>query len=187
MIVCGVDEAGRGPLAGDVYAAAVVLPFDIPGLTDSKKLTPKRRDILFDLIRGRSPGYAVASASVEEIERLNILEAALLAMRRAVDALPEKPDLALIDGNIARGFSVPARAVVGGDAISPCISAASVLAKVSRDRAMRELDALYPQYGFAGHKGYGTAEHIRALREYGPCPAHRTLFIRKVCGHGFSR
>jgi len=182
MTVCGTDEAGRGPLAGDVYAAAVILPEDytLPGLDDSKKLTAKKRDILYDLIRAQAAAYAVASASVAEIERLNILEASLLAMRRAVEKLAVRPDLLLVDGKIARGFDLPAKAVVGGDGSEPCISAASILAKVSRDRAMAELDRLYPLYGFAKHKGYGTAAHIRALRESGPCPAHRPSFLRRI-------
>ncbi|MDR0326431.1 MAG: ribonuclease HII [Oscillospiraceae bacterium] len=182
MIYCGIDEAGRGPLAGDVYAAAVILPerYDLPGLNDSKKLSAKKRDVLFRLIREQAVSCAVASASVREIEEHNILEAALLAMRRAADGLSVKPDLLLVDGNIARGFDVPAKAVVGGDGLEACISAASVLAKVSRDRAMIELDALYPQYGFAKHKGYGTAAHISALREFGPCPAHRLSFLRRI-------
>ncbi|MDR0293692.1 MAG: ribonuclease HII [Oscillospiraceae bacterium] len=180
--VCGIDEAGRGPLAGDVVAAAVILPeeYDLPGLNDSKKLSPKRRDILYDFIREQAVAYAVASASVEEIGRLNILEATLLAMRRAADGLAVRPGLLLVDGKIARGFAVPARAVVRGDAEEPCIMAASILAKVSRDRAMAELDDLYPHYGFAKHKGYGTAAHIRALREFGPCPAHRLFFLRRL-------
>ena len=184
MIVCGLDEAGRGPLAGDVYAAAVILPeeYTLPGLNDSKKLSAKKRDMLFDLIREQAVSYAVASASTGEIETLNILEASLLAMRRAVEGLSVRPGLLLVDGSIARGFAIPAKAVVGGDGLEPCISAASILAKVSRDRAMTELDALYPRYGFAKHKGYGTAAHIKALREHGPCPAHRALFIKKVTG-----
>ncbi len=180
--VCGIDEAGRGPLAGDVYAAAVILPegYDLPGLTDSKKLSPKRREVLFDEIIRQAVSFAVASATVLEIEQLNILEASLLAMRRAAEGLTVRPSRLLIDGNIARGFSTPATAVVGGDCTTPCISAASILAKVTRDRAMLALDRRYPGYGFAKHKGYGTAEHIRALRELGPCPEHRALFIRKV-------
>lgn len=182
MIICGIDEAGRGPLAGDVYAAAVILPgqYDLPGLNDSKKLTPKRRDILFDAICSQAIAYSVASASVEEIEEMNILEATLLAMRRAAEALTVQPDLLLIDGNIAQGFSIPAKAIIGGDATEPCISAASILAKVSRDRAMLELDKMYHGYGFAKHKGYGTAEHIRALQELGPSPAHRMSFLGRI-------
>jgi ribonuclease HII len=182
LITAGVDEAGRGPLAGDVYAAAVILPgkYELPGLNDSKKLSAKKRNILFDLIREQAVAYSVAAATAEEIERLNILEAALLAMRRAVGGLAVKPELLLVDGNTARGFDVPSKAVVGGDALHPCIMAASVLAKVLRDRAMEDLDALYPEYGFARHKGYGTAEHIRAIKKYGPCAAHRLSFLGRI-------
>jgi ribonuclease HII len=182
MLTAGIDEAGRGPLAGDVYAAAVILPdgFDLPGLNDSKKLTAKKRDCLYDAIREQAVAYAISLATVEEIGRHNILEAALLAMRRAVDTLPVKPGILLVDGNTARGFDIPAKAVVGGDALHPCISAASILAKVSRDRAMADLGALYPQYGFDKNKGYGTAAHIRALKEHGPCPAHRMSFLGRI-------
>lgn len=178
--VCGVDEAGRGPLCGPVVAAACILPegLVIDGLNDSKKLTPKRRDALYDLITENALAWSVAFASVEEIDRLNILEADLLAMRRAIEGLSVKADLALIDGNIARGFQIPARAVIHGDAISPSIAAASILAKVTRDRQCEELDRLYPQYGIAKHKGYGTKEHMDALRKYGPSPIHRKQFIR---------
>ena len=178
--VCGVDEAGRGPLCGPVVAAACSLPDGVvpQGLNDSKKLTPKKRDALFDEIRRVAVAYSVAEASVEEIDELNILEADLLAMRRAI-AGPQVPaDYALIDGNIARDFSIPARAVIHGDAISPSIAAASILAKVTRDRECEELDRLYPQYGIAKHKGYGTKAHMDALRQYGPSPIHRKKFIR---------
>ncbi len=179
-VVCGIDEAGRGPLCGPVFAAACILPPDWcpEELNDSKKLTPKKRDRLFDEIRAHAVAYAIASASVEEIDALNILEADLLAMRRAIDALPVKPDFALIDGNIARDFQIPARAVIGGDAKSPSIAAASILAKVARDRDCLELDRLYPQYGIAKHKGYGTRQHMDALRAHGPSPIHRKQFIR---------
>lgn len=184
--VCGVDEAGRGPLCGPVVAAACILPPDpeLPGLNDSKKLTPRRREQLFDLIRERAVAYCVAEASVEEIDRLNILEADLLAMRRAIAGLhtPDgrlvRADFALIDGNIARDFPIPARAVIKGDATSLSIAAASVLAKVTRDRLCVELDAQYPQYGIAKHKGYGTAAHMAALRQYGASPIHRRKFVR---------
>ena len=178
--VCGVDEAGRGPLCGPVVAAACILPPDyVPeGLNDSKKLTPKKRDKLFDEIREHALAYCIAEASVEEIDALNILEADLLAMRRAIDGLAIKADFALIDGNIARDFQIPAKAVIGGDAISPSIAAASILAKVTRDRGCEELDRLYPQYGIAKHKGYGTKAHMEALRTYGPSPIHRKQFIR---------
>lgn len=184
--VCGVDEAGRGPLCGPVVAAACILPpdADLPGLNDSKKLSPRRREQLFDLIRERAVAYCVAEASVEEINDLNILEADLLAMRRAIaglhtpDGQPVRADFALIDGNIARDFPIPARAVIKGDATSLSIAAASVLAKVTRDRLCIELDAQYPQYGIAKHKGYGTAAHMAALRQYGASPIHRRKFIR---------
>ena len=179
-VVCGVDEAGRGPLCGPVFAAACILPdgLVLEGLNDSKKLTPKKRDKLFDLICENAIAYCIASASVEEIDELNILEADLLAMRRAIDGLSIQADFALIDGNIARGFQIPARAVIGGDAKSPSIAAASILAKVARDRDCITLDEQYPQYGIAKHKGYGTKQHMDALRTYGPSPIHRKQFIR---------
>ncbi len=178
--VCGVDEAGRGPLCGSVVAAAVILPpdFVLEGLNDSKKLTAKKREMLFDVIRENAIAYCIAEATVEEIDQLNILEADLLAMRRAIDGLQVKADYALIDGNVARDFQIPARAVVHGDAISPSIAAASILAKVTRDRQCVELDRQYPQYGIAKHKGYGTKAHMDALRQYGPSPIHRKQFIR---------
>ena len=178
--VCGVDEAGRGPLCGPVFAAACILPdgLVLEGLNDSKKLTPKKRDKLFDLICENAIAYCIASASVEEIDEFNILEADLLAMRRAIDGLAVKAEFALIDGNIARGFQIPARAIIGGDAKSPSIAAASILAKVARDRDCITLDAQYPQYGIAKHKGYGTKQHMDALRTYGPSPIHRKQFIR---------
>lgn len=184
--VCGADEAGAGPLAGPVYAAAVILPRGllIPGLNDSKKLTGKKRETLFGVICERAVSFAVASASVEEIEDLNILNARLLAMQRAVDALAFTPDFALIDGDKdhAGRFAIrtPHRTVVGGDGRSASIAAASILAKVSRDRYVCQvLDREYPQYQFARHKGYGTALHYRMLDEYGPCPAHRVSFLKK--------
>jgi ribonuclease HII len=182
MIVCGVDEAGRGPLAGSVFAAAVILPedYDLPGLNDSKKLSAKKREALFEAILRQAAAASWGKATVEEIERLNILEASLLAMRRAVDGLCLRPDRLLIDGNAVRGFSLPAEAVIKGDATVPCISAASVVAKVLRDRDMDELDKRYPRYGFAKHKGYGTAAHIKAIREFGPCAEHRSLFLRRI-------
>ena len=178
--VCGIDEAGRGPLCGPVVAAAVILPlgFEIPGLNDSKKLTEKKREALYDVICENAIAYSIAFGSVEEINELNILEANLLAMRRAIDGLSVPADYALIDGNIARDFQIPARAVIHGDAISPSIAAASILAKVTRDRLCIELDAAYPQYGIAKHKGYGTKAHCEALRQYGPSPIHRKLFVR---------
>ena len=181
--VCGADEAGRGPLAGPVYAAAVLLPpgIQIEGLNDSKKLSEKRRESLFERICAAADCYSVASASVEEIENLNILQASLLAMRRAVDGLNTRPELVLADGNqVFDCGGIPVRAVVKGDGKCPSIAAASVLAKVSRDRYMREMAKLYPMYGFEQHKGYGTAKHYAALRAYGPCPLHRPLFLRKM-------
>lgn len=178
--VCGVDEAGRGPLCGPVFAAACILPdgLYIEGLNDSKKLTEKKREKLFDIIKKEAVAYSIASADVEEINEMNILEADLLAMRRAIDGLGVKADFAIIDGNIARDFQIPARAVVKGDSKSMSIAAASVLAKVARDRLCLELDRKYPQYGIAKHKGYGTKEHKEALLKYGPSPIHRKKFIR---------
>ncbi len=178
--VCGVDEAGRGPLCGPVVAAACILPCGLvlPGLNDSKKLSEKKRDLLFDQIRENAIAYCIASASVEEINQLNILEATLLAMRRAIDGLSVKADFALIDGNVSRDFQIDAKAIVSGDATSPSIAAASILAKVTRDRMCIDLDREYPQYGIAKHKGYGTKVHMDALRAHGPSPIHRTQFIR---------
>ena len=178
--VCGVDEAGRGPLCGPVCAAACILPVGlvIEGLNDSKKLTEKKREKLFDIITNEAIAYSIATASVEEINELNILEATLLAMRRAIEGLSVKADFALIDGNINRDFPLPARAVIHGDALSPSIAAASILAKVTRDRLCYELDRDYPQYGIAKNKGYGTKVHMDALREFGPAPIHRKQFIR---------
>ena len=177
--ICGVDEAGRGPLAGPVCAAAVILPCDaeLPGLNDSKKLSEKKREQLFPLIQELSLAWSVAFASVEEIEELNILGATILAMNRAISGLSLKPDLVLIDGNRNRGIETPSRCVVHGDARCACIAAASVLAKVSRDRLMLRLAEQYPEYGFERHKGYGTKAHYEALRQYGPCPAHRPSFL----------
>ena len=180
--VCGVDEAGRGPLCGPVYAGAVILPrgIVIEGLNDSKKLSEKRREQLFSEITGKALAYGIGSASVEEIEEINILEAALLAMRRAVAECSKtlKPDLLLVDGSVAKGFDIACRAVVHGDAISPSIAAASILAKVSRDRLMIEYDALYPGYGFARHKGYGTKAHYEAIERLGLSPIHRPSFFK---------
>ncbi len=178
--ICGVDEAGRGPLCGPVVAAAVILPLglEIDGLNDSKKLTEKKREKLFELICDSALAYSIAYGSVEEINGTNILEATLSAMRRAIETLTLKADYALIDGNIARGFALPVKPVIHGDAISPSIAAASILAKVTRDRLCIDLDSEYPMYGIAKHKGYGTKEHMDALRKYGPSPIHRTKFIR---------
>ena len=180
--ICGVDEAGRGPLAGPVCAAAVVLPRGavIEGLNDSKKLSEKRREALFDEICDKALEYSIAFASVEEIEELNILNATFLAMNRAISGLDTAPELALIDGNQTRGIDFPCRSVVGGDGKCADIAAASILAKVSRDRVMREMDRLYPGYGFAVHKGYGTKQHYAAIRELGATPIHRMSFLRKM-------
>lgn len=181
-LICGVDEAGRGPLAGPVYAAAVILPRDavIEGLNDSKKLTEKKREALFDVITERALTYGIASASVEEIEKLNILNATFLAMNRAIDKLDPIPELALIDGNRSTGIAMPSRCIVKGDSRCADIAAASILAKVSRDRYMLTLAEKYPQYHFEQHKGYGTKLHYEALREYGPSPEHRPSFLRKM-------
>ena len=177
-LVAGVDEAGRGPLAGPVVAAAVILDdlHPIAGLADSKKLTAARREALFDEIRARALCFSIAEASVEEIDRLNILQATLLAMRRAVLGLRLKPKMVLVDGNRLPTLDIPAEAIVKGDALVPAISAASILAKVHRDRWCVQVDEQYPQYGFAGHKGYGTAEHLAALQAHGACPQHRKTF-----------
>lgn len=179
--VCGVDEAGRGPLAGPVCAAAVILPrgLDIPGLNDSKKLTAKRREALYDIITEQSLAYGIAFASEQEIDEINILQATFLAMERAMAQLAPPPELALIDGNRSKDFGLPVRTIVKGDSLSASIAAASILAKVTRDRLMEQYDEQYPQYGFAVHKGYGTKRHYAALREYGPCPIHRQTFLKK--------
>ncbi|MBE6554756.1 MAG: ribonuclease HII [Ruminococcaceae bacterium] len=178
--VCGVDEAGRGPLCGPVAAAACILPTGlvIEGLNDSKKLSEAKRKRLYDEICEKALAYCVVLGSVEEINGTDILSATLHAMHRAVEGLQIKADFALVDGNITRGFPLPARAVVHGDAISPSIAAASILAKVTRDRICLELDAAHPEYGIAKHKGYGTKAHMEALRKYGPCEIYRTKFIR---------
>lgn len=181
-VVCGVDEAGRGPLAGPVCAAAVILPrgLVIEGLNDSKKLTEKRRESLYGEITSSAEAYGIAFASVEEIEELNILGATYLAMNRAIAALGREIDLALIDGNRNAGIEYPSRTVVKGDSLCASIAAASVLAKVTRDRYMTELDERYPGYGFAKHKGYGTKAHYAAIRELGASPVHRPSFLRKM-------
>lgn len=178
--VCGIDEAGRGPLCGPVVAAACILPAGlvIDGLNDSKKLTEKKREEIFEEITKNAISYSIASSSVEEINETNILSATLLAMRRAVEGLDVTPDYLLVDGNICKGFDKPSRAVIKGDATSPNIAAASILAKVTRDRLCLELDREYPQYGIAKHKGYGTAAHYAALEKYGVPPIYRTKFLR---------
>ena len=178
--ICGCDEAGRGPLCGPVVAAAVILDpsVEIEGLKDSKKLTEKKREALFDVIKEKALAYAVAEASPAEIDEINILNASMLAMRRAVDALPVKADFALIDGNCSRGFEIPTETVVKGDAKSYSIAAASILAKVTRDRGCIELDREYPEYNIAKHKGYPTKEHMDAVKKYGPSPIHRRSFLK---------
>lgn len=181
-LICGVDEAGRGPLAGPVCAAAVILPrgLEIEGLNDSKKLSEKKRDKLFDAICAEAVSYGIAFASVEEIEEINILNAAMLAMNRAIERLSVKPALALVDGNRNSAIKMPSRCVVKGDAKCADIAAASILAKVTRDRYMLEMAEKYPEYHFEKHKGYGTKLHYETLREYGPCEIHRPSFLRKM-------
>lgn len=183
--VCGVDEAGRGPLAGPVCAAAVILPIDteIKGLNDSKKLSEKKREELFPLIIEKAIGYSIAFASVEEIEEHNILNATYLAMNRAIEGLKVPADFALIDGNrVPTGIKVPCQTVVKGDSKSMSVAAASVLAKVTRDRLMLEIDKAYPQYNFKKHKGYGTKEHTDLILQYGVSPVHRPSFLKKLLG-----
>lgn len=182
--VCGIDEAGRGPLAGPVFAAAVILPehCGIEGIDDSKKLSPKKREQLFGEIENGAVAYGIGFATEQEIDRVNILQATFLAMKRAFDALAVRPDLALVDGNRMPQLGVETRTIIKGDSLSASIGAASILAKVSRDRLMLQIDGLYPQYGFARHKGYGTALHVEMLKKYGPCPVHRRSFLKKVLG-----
>ncbi len=183
--VCGVDEAGRGPLAGPVCAAAVILAPDtvIEGLDDSKKLSEKKRERLFDVITEKAISFSVAFGTLEEIESLNILEATFLAMNRAIDGLSVKPDFALIDGNRApKNIKIPCETVIKGDSKSMSVAAASVLAKVTRDRLMLKYDAEYPQYDFKKHKGYGTKEHIEFIKKYGPCEIHRLSFLKNILG-----
>ncbi len=183
-VLCGVDEAGRGPLAGDVYAAAVILSDDvlIDYLNDSKKLSEKRRELLYDEIIEKADAYCIATASVAEIDELNILQAAMLAMKRAVEGLGVSPDMALIDGNRLPELECAAENVIKGDATSASISAASVLAKVARDRYMREIAEKYPQYAFEQHKGYGTKLHCDMLKKYGASDVHRKSFLKKILG-----
>ena len=184
QVICGVDEAGRGPLAGPVCAAAVILPvgLEIPGLTDSKKLTDKKRRELFPIIKEQALAYGVALASHEEIDEINILQATYLAMERALAQLPAKPDIALIDGNRAKDFGIPVRTVVKGDSLSANIAAASILAKVTRDDLMLEMAKEYPEYKFEVHKGYGTKAHYEALRQHGASAIHRQTFLKKFYG-----
>lgn len=180
--VCGIDEAGRGPLAGPVCAAAVILPpgCEIPGLDDSKKLTEKKRELLFPLITQKALAYGIGWASVEEIDQINILQATFLAMARAVEALQTPPDWAMVDGNRMPPLPVPGETIVKGDGKSASIAAASILAKVSRDRVLRQMDGQYPQYGFAKHKGYGTKAHYEAIKAYGVLPVHRKSFLKNL-------
>lgn len=181
--VCGVDEAGRGPLAGPVCAAAVILPEDceIEGLNDSKKLSEKKREALYDIIISKALAYSVCYGTLEEIEQYNILNATFLAMNRAIESLKIPADYALVDGNrVPKEIKIPCETVVKGDAKSASIAAASILAKVTRDRLLLEYDSKYPEYGFKNHKGYGTAAHYAAIKEYGPTPVHRLSFLKNV-------
>ena len=184
QIICGVDEAGRGPLAGPVCAAAVILPphLEIPGLNDSKKLTDKRRRELFPLIKEKALAYGIAFADHAEVDKINILQATYLAMERALEQLSIRPDIALIDGNRAKDFGLPVQTVVHGDSLSANIAAASILAKVTRDDLMLEMAETYPLYGFEVHKGYGTKAHYEAILQHGPCPIHRMTFLKKLYG-----
>ena len=183
--ICGVDEAGRGPLAGPVCAAAVILPEGavIAGLDDSKKLTEKKREKLYDIIKQTAVAYSVAYGTLEEIETVNILEATYLAMNRAIEGLTIKPDFSLIDGNrVPRGIKIPCETIVKGDSKSMSVAAASVLAKVTRDHLMLEYDKKYPEYNFKKHKGYGTKEHTELIKQYGPCEIHRLSFLKNILG-----
>ena len=180
-LICGVDEAGRGPLAGPVVAAAVILPegIELPGLDDSKKLKEAQRESLFEQIQQGAVAYGIGLATEAEIDQVNILNATYLAMNRAIENLGRAPDLSLIDGNRANGVNYPHQCIVGGDAKCACIAAASILAKVTRDKIMKELHEVYPQYGFGSHKGYPTKAHYAALDVYGPSPIHRQSFLKK--------
>ena len=182
--VCGIDEAGRGPLAGPVCAAAVLLPegLVIDGLNDSKKLSEKKRELLFPVIEENAPAFGIGFADEKEIDEINILQATFLAMRRAFDAMQRRCDYVLVDGNRMPPMPVPGETVVKGDAKSPSIAAASILAKVSRDRVMLEYAKQYPEYQFEKHKGYGTKAHVEALRAFGPSPIHRRTFLKKILG-----
>ncbi|WP_394271829.1 ribonuclease HII [Butyricicoccus sp.] len=180
--VCGIDEAGRGPLAGPVVAAAVILPegIELSGVNDSKKITEKKRELLFDFVKENALAWGIGEASETEIDEINILQATFLAMHRAVDALQVPADFALVDGNRISGLDIPSECVIGGDGKVLSIAAASILAKVTRDRYMREMAEQYPQYGFEKHKGYGTKAHYAAIEQYGICPLHRKTFLKKV-------
>lgn len=181
-IVCGIDEAGRGPLAGSVYAAAVILPENtiIDGVNDSKKLTEKKREYLFEVIKEKALSYNISFSTPEEIEEYNILNATFLAMRRAVEGLKIKPDVALVDGNRLPELGIESHCIIRGDNLSESIACASILAKVTRDRVMKKEAEIYPEYGFEKHKGYGTAFHTEMIKKYGPCPIHRKSFLRKI-------
>ncbi len=183
-LVCGIDEAGRGPLAGPVFAGAVIMPQGciIEGVRDSKRISEKKRELLFDVIKEKAAAWGIGFATEQEIDELNILQATFLAMRRAVESLTPQPLLALVDGNQAPPLPMKVRTIVKGDACCESIAAASILAKVSRDRLMRQIDTIYPEYGFAKHKGYGTAAHRAALQKFGPCPVHRRTFLKKILG-----
>ncbi len=183
-LICGCDEAGAGPLAGPVYGAAVILPkgIELEGLNDSKKISEKKRDLLYDKIIENCISYAIASISAKEIDEINILNARMKAMREAVLNLSQTPDFVLIDGNCDRGFEMDCMMVIGGDGKSANIAAASILAKVERDRYMKNLDKTYPEFGFAKHKGYGTKAHVEAILTHGECPEHRQTFLRKIYG-----
>ncbi len=180
--ICGVDEAGRGPLAGDVYAAAVILPEGvvIEGVNDSKKLSEKKKEYLFDIIKEKALCYGIASASAKEIDEINILQATFLAMKRAVEKLNPKADFAIVDGNRTPDLDIPLATIIKGDSLSCSIAAASILAKVTRDRVMKEEALKYPEYLFEKHKGYGTKLHIEMIKKYGPCPIHRKTFLNKI-------
>lgn len=184
IVSAGIDEAGRGPLAGPVVAAAVILPYglEIEGLNDSKKISEKKREKLFEIIKEKAIAYSIASASPEEIDTYNILGATMLAMKRAEEGLSIRPEHLVIDGNRAKGFDLPVTTVIKGDALVPSISAASILAKVTRDRYCLEMDEKYPEYGFAVHKGYPTKVHREAVVRLGPCPEHRRSFLKKIIG-----
>lgn len=185
-LICGIDEAGRGPLAGPVFAAAVILPENgwIEGLNDSKKLSAKKREELFTQIQSSAVAFGIGFATEKEIDEINILQATFLAMKRACDKLSVRPDLALVDGNRMPSLGVKTQTIIKGDSLSASIAAASILAKVSRDRLMLEIDRIFPQYGFAKHKGYGTQLHVEMLKRYGPCEVHRKTFLKKILGAG---